>query len=216
MTTTNSHGHDMEPALGTTNPDAIRAGHEPDAFAVKPIMSVPLAVVVTFVIAFSVAAGAFAYFNGAPPQDPYAHPDAVERSREGTNARWARTERAGLEKNPRREVDQPRLEPLQLLEKDGMYFSRPPLPKGNSPEIHVDDIKPDRVADLHTRGLNESKQYAHIPIGEAMDLVIDKKLLPVNKNGSKPTPSAERPTAASGGAGVEPKLPKVEKEAKKK
>ena len=210
MSSTNSHGHDMEPALGTTNPDAIRAGHEPDAFAVKPIMSIPLAVVVTFVIAFSVAAGAFAYFNAPPPKDQFAHPDAVARSEEGTNERLARTERAGLEKNPKREVDQPRLEPLQMLEKDGMYFARPPLPRGNSPEIHVDDIKPDRVADLHTSGLNADKKFAHIPIDEARKLVVERKLLPVNKNGSKPTPSSEQPTAANGGAGIEPKLPKAE------
>src|SRR4051812_38655477 len=72
---------------GGVNPAAVAAGHEPDAFYVKPIMSIPLAVVVTFVIAFTVAAGAFAYLMAPTPPGPFVHPDAVARSSEPLDTR---------------------------------------------------------------------------------------------------------------------------------
>lgn len=204
-----NHGHD-EPVLGAVDPAALAAGHEPDnTFAVKPILGVPLAVVVTFVIAFSVAAGAFAYFRTVE-KDPYAHPEAVEAASKGTDDRLRATERAGLRENKLRQVDQPRLEPLKLLEKDGMFYARPPLAEGNSPEIHPEEIKPDRVAELQTKGYtDESHKFAKIPIGDAMRIAAgDKNMFPVQKHGSKATPSADKPSASNGGAGVVPAAPK--------
>jgi hypothetical protein len=202
------HGHE-EPALGSANADSVLAGHEPDnEFAVKPIMAIPIAVVATFVIAFSVAAGAFAYFNAPPPNDPFAQPEAVKRNAEGINEQLSRTMREGLFKN-KPNVDQPRLEPLRRLEGDGMFYARPPLPTGNSPEIHVDAIKPDRVAALHTAGYaDHDKKFAHIPIGEAMKAAVKEKMFPVQKNGSKATPTADKPSESSGGFGVQPPAPK--------
>ena len=175
-------------------------------------MSIPLAVVVAFVIAFVVAAGAFAYFRSeARKPIPFAHPDAVKRSEEGTNERLARINRSGFRPNEKNEVDQPRLEPLQRREADGMFFARPPLPTGNSPEIHVDEIRPDRVPALQTSGLNADKHTAHIPIAEAMKLAAAKKdMFPVQKVPSKVVGTAERPSESSGGAGVMPPLPKEE------
>ena len=203
------HGHD-EPALGTVSADAIRAGHEPDnTFAVKPIMGIPIAVVLTFVIGFSVAAGSFAWFNATPEKDKFAHPDAVAQSEQGTNERLDRTSREGLFKN-KPLVDQPRLEPLKRLEKDGMFIARPEMPTGTSPEIQPDEIKPDRVAALHTAGYtNPNKTFARIPIDEAMKLAAaDKAMFPVAKNGSKPSGSADKPSSSSGGAGMQPAAPK--------
>ena len=137
---------------GGVDPAALRAGHEPDVFAVKPVLSIPLAVLVSFVIAFAVATGTFFYFRGvAEKPDPLADPLAVERSETPLNDRLLRTERAGLEKNPLREVDQPRLEPLRRAARTtASTFSRPPLPTGNSPEIHWEDIRPDRVKAAQT------------------------------------------------------------------
>ena len=202
------HGHE-EPVLGAVNPEALRAGHEPDnTFAVKPIMGIPIAVVATFVIAFSVAAGAFAYFR-TQEKDPFAHPAAVEANAKGTNERLNQTQRGGLYvEQPA--IPQPRLEPLKRLEKDGMFIARPALPNGNSPEIHPDEIKPDRVAELHTTGYaDKDHKFAHIPIDEAMKIAAaDKGMFPVQKNGSKATPSADKPSASSGGAGVQPAAPK--------
>jgi len=209
MDTTN-HGHGAEPVLGAVNPDAIKAGHEPDnTFAVKPILAVPLAVVITFVIAFSVAAGSFAYWNRTET-DRYAHPDAVAKAAKGTNDRLSTIDRAGSQKNDLRQVDQPRLEPLKRLEADGLYHLRVPMPTGNSPEIHPEEIKPDRVAGLQTAGwADKEHKFATIPIADAMRIAVsDKAMFPVQKNGSKPTPTADKPSSSSGGAGVQPALPK--------
>jgi hypothetical protein len=203
------HGHGDEPVLGAVNPDALKAGHEPDNdFAVKPILGVPLAVVVTFVIAFSVAAGAFAYYS-KPEPDKFAHPAAVAEGKQGTNDRLSRIDREGLDKDPLRTVDQPRLEPLTRREKDGMYWARVPMPNGNSPEIHPEEIKPDRVAALHKAKINADHHYATIPIGDAIKLALaDKAILPVRKEQSKATPNADKPSASNGGAGTPPVLPK--------
>jgi hypothetical protein len=207
---TTDHGHGEEPALGAVNPDAMKAGHEPDnTFAVKPILGVPLAVVITFVIAFSVAAGAFAYFR-TPEPDRYAHPDAIEKAKQGTNDRLSAIDRAGLQKNDLRQVDQPRLEPLKRLEADGLFHLRVPMPTGNSPEIHPEEIKPDRVAALQSAGYaDKDHKFAKIPIADAMRIAVaDKAMFPVQKNGSKPTPTADKPSSSNGGAGVQPALPK--------
>lgn len=207
---TTDHGHGDEPALGAVNPDALKAGHEPDNnFAVKPILGVPLAVVVTFVIAFTVAAGCFAYFRKTAT-DPYAHPEAVAKNARPLNDRLSAIDRAGLAENKLREVDQPRLEPLKRMEADGLYWARVPMPSGNSPEIHPEEIRPDRVAELQTKGYTDKEhKFAKIPIGDAMRIAVaDKTLFPVRKDGSKPTPTADKPSSSSGGAGVQPALPK--------
>lgn len=199
---------------GGVNPDSIKAGHEPDAFAVKPILSVPLAVVVTFVIAFAVAAGVFAFVMAPKPADPFAHKDAIKRGEEALNERLARTERQGLESNPRREVDQPRLEPLRRLESNGQFYLRTAMPTGNSPEIHPDEIRPDRVAALQQAAyVDKDKKYARIPIGDAMKLAtenkeLQKSLFPVQKAPSPVVRTTDRPTPASAGHGLLPPLPK--------
>lgn len=212
------HGPDDHGGGGGVNPASVAAGHEPDAFAVKPIMGIPLAVVIAFVIAFTVAAGAFAYFRGeAGKPVPFAHPDAVARSAEGTNERLDRIEREGLRPNTHREVDQPRLEPLKRLEGDGMFYARPAMPTGNSPEIHPEEIHPSRVAGLHVAGyVGPDKKTARIPIDEAMRLAVaDQALLPARKDASKPVGTDRRPSASNGGVGVQPPLPKADEKAGK-
>ena len=195
---------------GGVDPAAIAAGHELDStFAVKPILAIPIAVVITFVIGFSVAAGCFVYFNPPVKKDPFAHPEAVAESIKGTNERLDRTAREGLFKT-KPIVDQPRLEPLKRLEKDGMFIARPAMPTGNSPEIHPEEIKPDRVAALQVAGYaDKDHKFARIPIADAMGLAVaDKAMFPVQKTASKPTPSADKPSSSSGGAGVQPAAPK--------
>ena len=107
-------------------------------------------------------------------------------------------------------MDQPRLEPLKRLENDGLYWLRVVMPNGNSPEIHPEEIKPDRVAELQTKGFTDKDhKFAKIPIGEAMKIAAsDKAMFPVRKNQSKATPTADKPSSSSGGAGVQPALPK--------
>jgi hypothetical protein len=199
---------------GGVDPAALRAGHEPDAFYVKPILSIPLAVVVAFVIGFAVAAGAFAYFRAeARKPDPFAHPEEVARNAQSLNEQLLRTERAGFSNNPVREGDQPRLEPLRRREGDGLFYARTEMPTGNSPEIHPEDIRPDRVAALQRAGyVDHDKKFARIPIADAMKVAVgNKELFPVQKSASKPVATADRPSASNGGQGVAPPAaPKVE------
>jgi hypothetical protein len=197
---------------GGVNPEAVRAGHEPDAFAVKPIMGIPIAVVASFVIAFTVAGFVFAYFMGNVKDNPMAHQEAVDRGKAPLNERLERIERAGLEKDPLREVDQPRLEPLKRLEGDGLAYTRPELPTGNSPQIHPEEILPNRVPALQRAGyVGADKKFARIPIEAAMRLAVEQEdVLPVRKEQSKPVPSYEKPSAASAGRGVMPAAPKAE------
>lgn len=194
---------------GGVNPESIRAGHEPDVFAVKPILSVPLAVVVSFVIAFVVAAVAYKMLSGEE-RDPFTHPDAVAREQEPLNNRLARIERKGLdETNPRREMDQPRLEPLRRLEGNGLFYARPELPTGNSPEIHPEEISPDRVAALQRAGYTDGdKKTARIPIADAMKIAVaGKTLFPVQKVPSNPVSTADRPSTSNAGRSTPPAAP---------
>ena len=202
---------------GGVNPQAIRAGHEPDAFAVKPIMSIPLAVVIAFVIAFTVAAGVFAYVMGNVRDDPQAHPEAIARGNAPLNERLDRIDREGshdseAKKSERREVDQPRLEPLKRLANDGQVTTQPELPTGNSPQIHPEQIHPTRVDALQKAGyVGNDKKFARIPIEDAMKLAVEnKEILPARKDPSKPLQSHEKPTSANAGHGVLPPPPKVE------
>ncbi len=202
---------------GGVNPQAVRAGHEPGAFAVRPIMSIPLAVVVAFVIAFTVAAGVFAYFMGSIRDNPLAHPEAISRGDAPLNERLERIDREGMhdseaKKSKFREVDQPRLEPLKRRANNGQVTTQPELPSGNSPEIHPEEIHPTRVPALHQAGyVGNDKKFARIPIDDAMKIAVaNKEILPVRKEPSNPLKSYQKPTAASAGRGVLPPPPKVE------
>jgi hypothetical protein len=194
---------------GGVNPEAVQAGHEPDAFAVKPIMSIPLAVVVAFVIAFTVAGFVFAYFMGRVKDNPMAHQEAVDRGKAPLNERLSRIDRGGLDQDKDREVDQPRLEPLKRLEGDGQTYTRPELPTGNSPQIHPEEILPNRVTALQRAGyVGADKKFARIPIEDAMRLAVEQKdVLPARKEQSRPVPSYEKPSMASAGRGVMPTAP---------
>jgi hypothetical protein len=203
---------DLPATGGGVNPDAIRAGHEPDAFYVKPILSIPAAVVITFIVAALVALGVYTYFM-AVPADPMANPQAVARNREPLDERLARIERAGLEKNVQREVDQPRLEPLRRLANEGQVTTQPPLPTGNSPEIHPEDIRPDlrpdKVPGLFQAGwVGAGKKAARIPITDAMKLATDKKaganVLPVRKDPIRLPTSDQLPSGSNAGRGGKP------------
>ena len=218
MSTTNpsppgSHGagdHYGAPAVGASA-ESIKAGHEPDAFAVKPIMSIPIAVVATFVVAFAVAAGVFAFFaKEMHYTSPLAHPEGVARGSAPLMDRLERIDRAGSNGDKRREVDQPRLEPLKLLTGDGRFTTQLELPTGNSPQIHPEEIFPDRVAALQrTEYTDNSKKFARIPIGEAMKLAVEGKgMFPVQANPSSPAKTADKPSTSNGGNGMMPAVPK--------
>ncbi|HEX4606931.1 MAG TPA: hypothetical protein VH092_01875 [Urbifossiella sp.] len=200
---------------GGVNPEALKLGHEPDVFAVKPILSIPFAVVVTFVVGFGVAAGVFAYMAAQVKPDPLAHPEGLARGNAPLNDRLARTDQTGAS-GVKAEVDAPRLETLRRLqtndkEKGVQFTSQPELPTGNSPWIHPEDIQPGRVAGLNrTEYADKEKKYARIPIDDAMKLIVEKGELRAHKGGARPQVSADRPTGANAGRGGMPAAPKVE------
>src|SRR5437764_1185330 len=81
------HAPDDNAGGGGINPAAIAAGHEPDAFAVRPIFAIPVAVFLTFVIAFALTTVLFFGLFRDAPADPMAHPEAKARNGESLNDR---------------------------------------------------------------------------------------------------------------------------------
>jgi hypothetical protein len=200
---------------GGVNPEAMRLGHEPDVFQVKPILSIPFAVVVTFVIGFAVAAGVFAYVKAqAEKPDPFAHPEGLARGNASLNDRLARISEKGST-SVKSEVDQPRLETLRRLqgndkEKGFQVTTQPELPTGNSPWIHPEELTPGRYAPLQrAEYTDKEKKTARIPIGDAMKLIVEKGMLPAAK-GARPQPSYDRPSNGNAGRGGLPAGPKAE------
>ncbi len=192
---------------GGVNPAAIKAGHEPDAFVVKPILSIPAAVVFTFVVAFACTTAVFVYMM-AVPTDPNANPLAVKANEAPTDARLARIDRKGSDGNPDVKADNARLEPLRQLENNGQTITQPPLPDGyNSPEIHPEDINP-ALRPSMVPALQETGKLpdgaTHITITDAMSLAtgpLRAAVLPTRKNPVKLVPSGSKPTGANAGRG---------------
>jgi hypothetical protein len=199
---------------GGVDPVALKLGHEPDLFQVKPILSIPFAVLVTFVIAFSVAAGVFVYVMGKGKEtDPRAHPEGLARGNAPLNERLARISQKGSTSVPS-EVDAPRLETLQRLQgndKAGVQFTtQPPVATGNSPWIHPEELLPGRYEGLNrAEYLDKDKKTARIPIDEAMRLLIEQKRLPAAANGARPQGVVDQPTNGNAGRGGLPKAPEV-------
>jgi hypothetical protein len=219
---TNLNAPDDSAGGGGVSPAAIRAGHEPDSFYVKPIFAIPLAVVVTFVIAFLVALGFFLYFMDVP-SDPRANPAAAKANDAPANERLARIDRKGSDGNPNVKADNPRLEPLRQLEGNGQTITRPPLPDGyNSPELHPEEInpalRPESVPALAKSG-KQPDGTVHIPITDAMTKATGARrseVLPSRKEPVNPTTSDMRPTGANSGRARSPGEPEPKKEEPKK
>jgi hypothetical protein len=202
MNSTEPTPHNHAPAEhqreGSPDPAVIKRGYEEDRYDSTSVLSVPIIVVVFFVLAFGVVTIMFQYL--APtPNDPEAHPQAVERNSASLNERLDRIRRGG-------EVNQPRLEPLKLRSGDARAITRPELPTGNSPEYHPEDLRPSpsNTPDLYVwQPLNPGQ--ARISIEEAMNLAVNtklsEKLLPARKDGKRPAQSYEKPTVANAGRG---------------
>ena len=200
---------------GGVDPVALKLGHEPDLFQVKPILAIPFAVVVTFVIGFAVAAGVFAYVMAKGREtDPRAHPEGLARGNAPLNERLARISQKGSTTVPS-EVDQPRLETLKRLQGNDQkgtfqFTTQPELPTGNSPWIHPEELQPGRYEGLNrAEYLDKDKKTARIPIDDAMRLMIEQKRLPAAANGVRPQGVVEQPTNGNAGRGGLPKAPEA-------
>jgi hypothetical protein len=196
---------------GGVNPASIAAGHEPDAFSVRPIFAVPISVVVAVVVAVVCALGVFAYFATRTP-DPMAHPAAKALNEEPHNQRLERINRGNV-----KGVDQPRLEQLREMTDQGRYTTQDPLPtKTNPPLVHADHVRPgpETTPDLYRSGAAGPDGVRRVPIDKVIDAAGDKAardaLFPVQPNPVKISESERFNQYPAAGRIEPPAAPKEE------
>lgn len=194
--------------MGPPPAETIARGYEADTFDAKSVVSVPILVILFFVLAFGTVTVIFK-FIAYPSSDGKSHPAAAERSKRPLNDRMAGISRS-------KDGDQPRLEPLRLRTGGDLARAvpRPELPEGNPPEIHPEELRAtkDRYPALFATGSNK------LGVDKALELsdATLKGLFPVQANGAKPLQSQHVPTASNAGRGAEesvveaPPAPKVE------
>lgn len=204
--------------MGPPSDETIRRGYEADVYDAKSVISVPLLVILFFVLAFGTVTVIFR-FIAYPKPDQRAHPSAYERNKRPLNERLAGIGHDGQGGKSTRE--QPRLEPLKQRS-GGEYaraITRPETAEGNSPELHPEDLRitKARFPELYQTGGGK------VPIDKVMDLGDSqlKALFPVQSDGTQPIGSQHVPTAANAGRGADesevilPTAPEPKKEAKK-
>jgi hypothetical protein len=187
-----SHG------FGKPDAETVKRGYEIDRYDTTSVLSVPVLVVVFFVLAFFTTTILFWYFTNSV-SFPNAHPQAVERNQVALNERLARINRGS------KDVDQPRLEPLRQRGPNERAIPSPEVGQ-NPPYLHPEDIRaePGRTPELFGR--------AKTPIDKII-AAADKNLFPVQKEKSGPLPSTNVSTEANAGRGaghaiaVMPELP---------
>jgi len=179
--------------MGPPNPAAVKLGYEPDGYDTTSVMSVPVLVIVFFVLAFGTTTILFAYLTRSQDYSG-AHPQAAERNKAPLSERIGRINRGTGE------VDQPRLEPLRIRDDRGAdprAITRPETKTGNPPYLHPEDSRaePGRTDELFAKAR-----------GKSLDKVISEaspKDFPVQKQGTKPTPSWHLVSAMNAGRGAD-------------
>ncbi|WP_439628119.1 hypothetical protein [Gemmata sp.] len=178
--------------------ESLRLGYEPDGYHTGSVVSVPVLVVVFFVLAFGSTTALFMYFSKAP-NDPAAHPMARERNQVELGDRLKRIGRGA-------EVDQPRLEPLVVRTGNSRAITRPTDPNGNNPPyVYPEDSRADadRTPELFRTGWADGgRTVAQVPLAAVLDGAAPK-LFPFQDHGSRPTASTHLPTASNAGRGAE-------------
>jgi hypothetical protein len=209
--------HDVS---GPPDPATIARGHEVDRYDNASVLSVPLLVILFFVLAFGTTTIIF-YFIAPSSADPNAHPQAADRNKAPLNERIGRTQRGS------KDVDQPRLEGVKQRSGDARAITRPEMPTGNSPWIHPEELRPSptNTPALYRSGwVDPNKTIARLTIDEAMEVALsDKKLNLLNVSATPSTvrSSTNVPTAANAGRGfgsseaTPPKLPPASNGGKK-
>jgi hypothetical protein len=202
MSSTNSHGHDT-PAIGGPTEETVKRGYEVDTFDTKSVLSVPLLVILFFVLAFGTVTVLFGIYSKKAP-DRNTHPLAAERNKADLNTRLDRIRRGG-------EVDQPRLEPLRRRKGSPEAITSSQEESGNSPELHPEDLiaTSDRYPELFKSDANR--------VGLDQSLALDQNalnaLFKTQATGTKPPVMQFSPTGSNAGRGAEqsqatpPKLP---------
>jgi len=178
------HGGDFVPAGPTHD-----LGYEPDKFAVKTILVVPVAVLVTMFVVFVITTLIFG--NIFAPKATVIKPESEAGAAENgapLNERLSRMSSS----DPNARVLQPRLEGMQqkrVYYKDGNpenkdpsniitseMITTQPTAKGNPPRVHADDLRPENVA-ATAKGSTDPQTGAvrSIPVDRAIELAGDPK-----------------------------------------
>jgi hypothetical protein len=203
--------------MGPPSEETIRRGYELDAYDTKSVISVPLLVILFFVLAFGTVTIIFSQIAYPKKGDPGAHPAATERNKRPLNERLAGI---GRDESTKQTREQPRIEPLKQRTGGELAraITRPETAEGNSPELHPEDL---RVTKERFPTLYESGGGKH-GIDKVMGLTDDKlkDVFKVQQNGTKPLDSRHLPSASNAGRGAEesvatpPAAPKLKDEKK--
>jgi hypothetical protein len=189
---------DDHDGFGRPSAESLRLGYEPDGYHTGSVVSVPVLVVVFFVLAFGCTTGLFMFFSKVTT-DPAAHPMARERNQAELGDRLKRIGRGS-------EVDQPRLEPLRVRTGNSRAITRPEDPNGgNPPYVYPEDSRADaaRTPELYRTGWADAdRKVAQVPLAAVLDGAAPK-LFPFQDHGSRPTSSTHVPTGSNAGRGAE-------------
>jgi hypothetical protein len=195
MSSTNPHpAHDDHAPMGRPSEETIRRGYEKDTYDAKSVLSVPLIVILFFVLAFGTVTVIFR-FIAYPKSDPRAHPAAAERNKRPLNDRIA-----GIGKDD--PFYQPRPEPLELRKGGDMAraISQVRTEEGNSPEIHPEELRvtKERFPTLYQSG---NGRYSIDKVMDLSDAGL-KELFPSKGKPLSGDASQHVPTAANAGRGA--------------
>lgn len=223
---TGGHGHGEFVAAGPTH----NYEYEPDQFAVKTILAVPVAVVITGLIAFGVTWMLFSNVFDPRIQEPPDNPAAAARNKAPQNDRFGRISST----DPKAEVQQPRLEGLQKTEvyaRDGnpenakgrnlitsQMSTTQPTKDGNSPRYHAEQLRPDKIKSLNVTGPDAESGTTKVSVDEAIRLLVEANLLPAYEGARRldVIPDWDRPKESNGGNGRMPTPPAPKKADEKK
>jgi hypothetical protein len=213
------HGH------GHAETDIVLAGpthdlsYEPDQFAVRTILVVPVAVIATAFAAFVITWLVFAYVFDPRKNNPEPlMQTAADQNAAPLNDRVGRISST----DPHAEVQQPRLEGIQKKQvyyKDGNpdnkspsnvisseFITTQPTREGNSPRLHAEDLWADRVPELNSFGQDKQTGAPRMPVDQAIKMAVGGGLLPAQP-GARPLdidPDWDRPKESNAGHGRAP------------
>jgi len=163
--------------------------YEPDRFDLKPILAVPVAVIVTTILAYVTTQLVFDnLFSTADPANQVAseNPFAAEQGKKPLNDRL----RSISSTDPKAEFVQPRLEAMRTkteAKREGTYPITSEMTTqhaekndpSNSPEYHPEQLRADRWHELNVYAKKDG-DVVQIPISKAMELLI--QISPVGKD----------------------------------
>ncbi|MBY0457144.1 MAG: hypothetical protein K2V38_07395 [Gemmataceae bacterium] len=127
--------HDDHDTSGPPSDATVKRGYEEDTYDTKTVLSVPLLVILFFVLAFGTVTVLFSLI-AYPAADPKAHPQAAERNKRSLNDRI-------------RAVGEDREHPVRLDQidvltdngkVDGRMITRPKSAQDNSPQVHPENV----------------------------------------------------------------------------